>query len=64
MVTSTKKAKDHAKAALDLLLKKYDADEITIDCEKMSSEDYSVFIELDKCIEILKEMLVIESVAK
>ena len=50
-----KLAKNAAEKAMELLLSKYNADEFTIDCEKMSDDDFVMFKTLDECIEILGE---------
>lgn len=45
------------KDALNLLTKKYGADQQSINCESMSNEDYAIYIELDDCIEQLKQLM-------
>jgi hypothetical protein len=57
MTSLVKKAKIHAESALSILLSKYSADALTVDCEKMSEVDYKMYLELDKCIEKMSEIL-------
>lgn len=55
--TQVKAAKDQANKALDLIAKKYNADQFTIDCTKMSDEDYQVYVAIDDAIQKLKQIL-------
>jgi hypothetical protein len=57
MTSPIKKAKTHAESALSILLSKYSADVLTVDCEKMSEVDHKMYLELDKCIEKMSEIL-------
>lgn len=64
MKTTTKIAKDHAQKAVDMLIAKYGfKDQHEVDCEKMSDEDYAIYIELDQSIVYLKQILAEESAA-
>lgn len=61
MRTLTKIAKDYAQEAADFLLKKYNCDEFSIDCTKMSDADYQIYIALDKTIQTMKQILMNEA---
>jgi hypothetical protein len=64
MRTTTKIAKDHAQKALDMIITKYGfKDHHEIDCEKMSGEDYAIYVELHQSIIYLKQILGEEAAA-
>jgi len=52
-----KSAKDRLNKSLDAIAEKYNSDQYTIDCTKMSQEDSDLYISIDFSIERIKEVM-------
>jgi len=52
-----KATKDNLSVRLDTLAKKYNSDQLTIDCTKMTEQDYNLYIAIDSELEKTKETM-------